>query len=207
MRIATLETPSSGERRKAFFVHRVQKGYALWIGVLLFLYSMLFFTIAFYGIHLPSMVALYGGGSLQERQTAAAELLMLSETVSVSVPILFLGSFIFSLIMTRRIAGPLYRLDASLQQWSRGNVTWRIVFRPSDRLDDLATSVNHAVGNMERALARLQDQNSLIQRVLSQPEHAGSVELASVRQASQDMEQVLRRFEFRSLAESDTQST
>lgn len=197
MPTATLTTPSSGERRKGFFVHRIQKGYALWIALLLFLYSTLFFIIAFYGVHLRAMVALYGGGSLQERQEAAAEMLMLSETVWVAVPILFCGSLIFSLIITRRVAGPLYRLDVTMQQWSSGNMTWRIAFRPSDRLDDLATSANLAVDNMERTLARLQHQNHTIQRVLSQTEYAGSAELAAVRQASQDIEQVLCRFEFR----------
>ena len=206
MRTATLTTPSSRDRRTGFFVHRIQKGYAAWIGFLLFLYSTLFFTIAFYGAHLKSMVTLYGGGSLQERQAAAAELLMLSETVWVAVPILFFGSLIFSLIITRRVAGPLYRLDASMQQWSRGNVTWRIRFRPSDRLDDLATTANHAVDNMECALASLQQQNQTIQRVLSRKEYDGSAELAEVRQASQDIEQVLQRFEFRPLTESCAKS-
>lgn len=207
MPTAILTTPSSGERRHGFFVHRIQKGYAVWIGLLLFLYSTLFFTIAFYGVHLRSMVALYGGGSLQERQEAAAEMLLLSETVWVAVPILFCGSLIFSLIMTRRVAGPLYRLDATLQHWSSGNVTWRIAFRPSDRLDDLATSANLAVDNIERALARIQHQNHTIQRVLSQPEYEESVELAVVRQASQEIEHVVRRFEFRPLSQTSITST
>jgi len=206
MRTATLTTPSSGERRSGFFVHRIQRGYAVWIGLLLFLYATLFFAIAFYGIHLKSIVALYSGGEIQERQTAAAEMLMLSETVWVSVPILFLGSLIFSLVITRRVAGPLYRLDASLQQWSRGNVTWRIVFRPSDRLDDLATSANQAVDNMEQSLANIQTQLHAIQRVVSRTEFDGSAELGEVRQASKNIEQVLQRFEFRPLTASCSKS-
>ena len=207
MRTATLTTPSSDERRSGFFVHRIQKGYAVWIGLLLFLYATLFFAIAFYGIHLKSIVALYGGGEIQERQTAAAKMLMLSETVWVAVPILFLGSLIFSLVMTRRVAGPLYRLDASLQQWSRGNVTWRIVFRPSDRLDDLATSVNQAVDKMEQSLADIQAQIQTIHGVLSRAECHGSAEFNEVRQASQHIEQVLQRFEFRPLTTSRPNST
>jgi len=204
MPTATVTTSSASDRRNGFFVHRIQKGYAAWIGLLLFLYSTLFFTIAFYGAHLKSMVALYGGGSIQERQTAAVEMLMLSETVWVAVPILFCGSLIFSLIVTRRVAGPLFRLDASMQQWARGNVTWRIAFRPNDRLDELAASANLAVGNVERALACLQQQNETIQRVLSRREYDGSAELDEVRRASQDIEQVLRRFEFRLIPESCT---
>lgn len=207
MRTATLTARSSGERRNGFFVHRIQKGYAAWIGVLLFLYSTLFFTIAFYGVHLKSMVVLYGGGSLQERQAAADEMLMLSETVWVAVPILFFGSLIFSLIITRRVAGPLYRLEASMQQWSRGNLMWRIAFRPSDRLDDLAETANHAVDTIEQSFASIQNQTHIIQRVLSRTEYDGSAELGEVRQASKAIEQLLRRFEFRPTTESRAKST
>lgn len=75
MRTATLAAPSSPERRKVFFLHQVQKGYAVWVGLMLFLYSALFFTLAFYGPHLGPMITLYGGGSLEERQAAASEML------------------------------------------------------------------------------------------------------------------------------------
>lgn len=120
--MATAAKPalSNIDRRAWFFIHQIQKGYAVWIGVLLFLYSALFFTLAFYGAHLKPMLVLYSSDSLEERQAAAAEMLMLSETVWVAVPVLFFGSAIFSLIITRRIAGPLYRLDESIQQWDKG---------------------------------------------------------------------------------------
>ncbi len=206
MRTASLTAQSSSVRRNGFFVHRIQKGYAVWVGFLLFLYSSLFFTVAFYGAHLKSMLALYGEGSLQERQAAAAEMLMLSETVWVAVPILFFGSLIFSLIITRRIAGPLYRLERSMQQWSRGNLSWRIAFRPSDRLDELAETANHALENIEQSLACIQQQSHTIQRVLSRTEYDSSADLVAVRQASHDIEQVLRRYEFRPTSESRVKS-
>ena len=63
MPTATMTAPSSADRRAGFFVHRIQKGYAAWIGLILFLYSALFFTLAFYGPHLKPMLTLYTGGS------------------------------------------------------------------------------------------------------------------------------------------------
>lgn len=199
MRTATLAAPSSQERRKVFFLHQVQKGYAVWVGLMLFLYSALFFTLAFYGPHLGPMITLYGGGSLEERQAAASEMLLLSETVSVAVPVLFLGAVIFSLILTRRVAGPLVRLDQSIQEWAKGNLSWRMEFRRSDRLDDLASTVNHALARVEQAFGDMQHHTAVIQTALASnqqgPENPEAIQKAQ--QAAASMAKVLSEFSFK----------
>ncbi|MBI3357938.1 MAG: methyl-accepting chemotaxis protein [Nitrospirae bacterium] len=200
MPTATIAAPSAADRRAGFFVHRVQKGYAAWIGLILFLYSALFFTLAFYGPHLRPMLTLYGGGSLEERQAAAAEMLMLSETVWVAVPVLFFGAVIFSLVLTRRVAGPLYRLDESIHMWSKGNLCWRMGFRASDRLDGLAETANHALENIEQAFAQIQQRTHAIQAALSKMEGAELQGFTETRQAAEDIATVLKRFEFKKTA-------
>ncbi len=201
--MATVAKParSGVDRRDGFFIHRIQKGYAVWIGLLLFLYSTLFFTLAFYGAHLKPILALYGGGSLEERQVAAAEMLMLSQTIWITVPVLFFGSAIFSLIITRRVAGPLYRLDESIQEWVRGNLRWRMRFRPSDRLDELAETVNQALENIEQSFAHIQHQTHMVQAALLKIEQARPSGVEEARCAVEDIAEVLRRFDFRSLRE------
>jgi methyl-accepting chemotaxis protein len=200
--MATVAKPAlSGIGRKdGFFIHRIQKGYAVWIGLLLFLYSALFFTLAFYGAHLKPMLTLYSSDSLEERQVAAAEMLTLSETVWVAVPVLFFGSAIFSLIITRRVAGPLCLLDESLQQWVRGNLRWRMRFRPSDRLDELAETINQALENIEQSFAHIQHQTLMLQSALMKIEKVRPPGIEEAREAMEDLA-VLRRFDFRSLSE------
>jgi methyl-accepting chemotaxis protein len=198
MPTATTTTAPTADRRDGFFVHRIQKGYAAWIGLMLFLYSTLFFTLAFYGPHLKPMLTLYTGGSLEERQAAAAEMLLLSETVWVAVPVLFLGAVIFSLILTRRVAGPLYRLDRTIQEWAKGNLSRRVEFRASDRLDDLALSANQALENIERSFALIHRHHVRIQSALMKVDHSVQPTLAEARQASEDLGKVLTRFVFRS---------
>ncbi len=201
MAIAATPTRSGVDRRDGFFIHQIQKGYAIWIGLLLFLYSALFFTLAFYGAHLKPMLALYGSGSLEERQVASAEMLMLSETVWVAVPVLFFGAVIFSLIITRRIAGPLYRLEESVRQWGRGNLRWRIRFRPSDRLDELAGTANQALQHIEQSFATIQDQTQSLLAALSKIEQAAPSGIKEAQNATEEIAAVLRRFDFRSLSE------
>jgi len=201
--MATLGKPpqSNLDYRDGFFIHRIQKGYAVWIGLLLFLYSALFFTLAFYGAHLKPMLALYSSDSLEERQVASAEMLMLSETIWVAVPVLFFGAAIFSLIITRRVAGPLYRLDESIQQWGKGNLRWRMRFRPSDRLDELTATANQALENIERSFAQIQYQTHTLQAALLKIEQNGSSSVKEARDAMDNMATVLQRFDFRSLNE------
>jgi methyl-accepting chemotaxis protein len=203
MSMATLVKPAQSnlDYRDGFFIHRIQKGYAVWIGLLLFLYSALFFTLAFYGAHLKPMLALYSSDSLEERQVASAEMLMLSETIWVAVPVLFFGAAIFSLIITRRVAGPLYRLDESIQQWGKGNLRWRMRFRPSDRLDELTATANQALENIEQSFAQIQHQTHTLQAALLKIEQDGSSSVKEARDAMENMATVLQRFEFRSLNE------
>lgn len=201
--MATMVKPAQSnlDYRDGFFIHRIQKGYAVWIGLLLFLYSALFFTLAFYGAHLKPMLALYSSDSLEERQVASAEMLMLSETIWVAVPVLFFGSAIFSLIITRRVAGPLYRLDESIQQWGKGNLRWRMRFHPSDRLDELTATANRALENIEQSFAQIQHQTQMLQAALLKIEQASSSGAKEARDAIENMATVLQRFDFRSLNE------
>ncbi len=195
---ATTAAAPDMNRRAGFFVHRIQKGYAAWIGLILFLYSTLFFTLAFYGPHLKPMLTLYTGGSLEERQAAATEMLLLSETVWVAVPVLFFGAVVFSLILTRRVAGPLYRLDQTIREWAKGNLSRRVEFRASDRLDDLAESANRALENIERSLALIQRHNAVVQAALTKTQSGVPSGVEEARKAAEDITKVLTRFAFRS---------
>lgn len=201
MPTATTTAAPVMNRRAGFFVHRIQKGYAAWIGLILFLYSLLFFTLAFYGPHLKPMLILYTGGSLEERQAAAAEMLLLSETVWVAVPVLFFGAVIFSLILTRRVAGPLYRLDQTIQEWAKGNLSRRVEFRASDRLDDLANSANRALENIERSFALVQQHNAVVRAALTKTERGVPSGLSEAQKATEDITKVLTPFSFRSTKE------
>jgi methyl-accepting chemotaxis protein len=198
MRTATLAVPSSQERRKVFFLHQVQKGYAVWVGLMLFLYSALFFTLAFYGPHLGPMITLYGGGSLEERQAAASEMLLLSETVAVAVPVLFLGAVVFSLVLTRRVAGPLVQLDQCIHEWAKGNLSWRMQFRQSDRLDELASTANQALTKMEQAFVEMHRQTSVIQASLASSPTENPEAIQKAQQAVASLGKVLDEFSFKS---------
>lgn len=167
MATLTVDGTASKERRSAWPLHRNQKGYACWFGVMLFLYSSLFFTLAFLGPYVMPAVTLMTDTPLYAREVAAEKFLLLHETVWVAVPVLFFGAVIFSLVMTSRLAGPLYRLEEGANEWAKRNLSWRIQFRQTDRLDALATSANDAFANIEKAFHTIHDQNGRVEAVLT----------------------------------------
>ena len=206
MATLTLERTQPSEVPCARTLHTIQKGYAMWIGFLLFLYSSLFFTLAFFGPHLQLLATLYTDGSLADRQEAATKLLNLSETVWVAVPILFLGAAIFSLVLTKRVAGPLQILERSIRQWTQGDLTARVRFRKVERLDHLAQSINSAMQAIEGSFADMADERARAQtavdRVLAvlegQPGVAQEVVqgLSEVKDALLKLDATAQRFRF-----------
>ena len=104
---------------------------------------------------------------------------------------------IFSLVVTRRVAGPLSRLDESLQQWGKGNLRWRMRFRPSDRLDELADHANCAVENIERSLDQIQHQTRALQTALQKIEKVEPVSVKEARKALDEITGTLQQFDFR----------
>jgi methyl-accepting chemotaxis protein len=59
----------------------------------------------------------------------------------------------FSVILSHRIAGPWYRLEMSLQDLARGDLSHDISLRKNDELQSLAASLNKVIQNL-REVAR-----------------------------------------------------
>lgn len=184
----------------------MQQGYVLWIGLLLFLYSTLFFTLAFFGPHLQPLMTLYTGSSPADRQEAALKLLSLSETVSVAVPVLFLGAAIFSLVLTKRVARPLHVLEESIVRWADGDLTTRLRFRQVDRLDALEKSINTGMQAIDGSFAAIAREQARAETAVDHIRAALEAQPGSSQKALQGLDdandafvrmtEVLRKFRF-----------
>ena len=136
-------------------VREEQKTYTLKIAVSMALYVCLFFVLAFCGPYVLPAITLFSDAPLTDRQVAASQLLLLSDTVWVALPVFFLGAILFSLLVTRRIADALERLGRSARAWAAGELSHRLQFREADRLKDLAQLLNQGwsqVGQMAHAI-------------------------------------------------------
>jgi len=108
------------------------------------------------------------------------------------IPVMAAGGFIsllsgvaLALFLPQKLAGPIYRVQKSLEAIRDGDLTERVRLRSNDTLMDLADSVNETAAGL---MAMIQDIKNLQQELHSSIEHVGAGDV-SARQS-----QALERF-------------
>lgn len=147
--------PRHNRRRWKFYIHPFQKRYAVWLALLLFVSSLVVFGLAFLAHYATPVSKLVSPRSLEERQIASQQFIALAETGGPALVVLVVGAVLFSLYVTHRLAGPLYRLEQSVREVAQGNVSLRIRFRGDDELHGLAAAANEALTTMDKALSEI----------------------------------------------------
>lgn len=168
--------------RKRFYIHSIQKKYALLTFLLLASYTFVLAVALF----LPPILHLTAETSLEEQAKAASQFIALSDrlwpAILISVPIFMVVSF----WVTNRFAGPVYRLEQSLKQIANGDLGLQVRFRSGDDLQELAVLVNQIIHQQAEVLRTVQ---SVHQRLL---EIMGQVRSKAVapEQINQTLEQI-----------------
>jgi len=169
--------------RKRFYIHSIQRKYALLTFLLLASYTFVLAVALF----LPPILKLMGGSSLEEQALAASQFLALSDrlwpAILISVPIFM----VVSVWVTHRFAGPVYRLEQSLRQIADGNLGLQVRFRTGDDLQELAVLLNQIIHQQGEALRTVQ---SVHQRLL---EAMGQVRSKAV--APEQLNQTLEKIQ------------
>lgn len=104
--------------------------------------SALILTGVVYALSVSSTTTVFENSRLVIKSTAdfLLPLLLLSSLVA----IIAAGALtiIFTLVISHRIAGPLYRLEKDITEVNNGNLNMEIRVRKDDELQDLAKSLN-----------------------------------------------------------------
>ena len=79
-------------------------------------------------------IKLISSGPLEEREIAATQFLVLGQTIWPAIVVLILACAAFSIYLTHRLAGPLYRLEQTAKELVGGNLSLRIRLRKGDQL-------------------------------------------------------------------------
>lgn len=163
------EADCGRQRRKwwRLYVHKVQKKYAAFVGILGFVYGFLIVIFALVGPYGPSDEPLSKDLPLIDRLLGAAEFLFVGETTWPAVIcILIPAAIIFSLHLTHRLAGPLYRFEQLAEELKKGNLGLRIRLREGDDLQELAEALNASLVNLDEAFAEIRDREFLEREAL-----------------------------------------
>jgi hypothetical protein len=121
-------------RRSRLVDSRFQLGLA-WRMLLVFL---LFFFGGVVLVFAPSMIALFTGESLEALEPAAVEFLVLHKRVWPAVLFVLVGLAVYTVLLSHRIAGPVYRINSVLRKMLDGEFPPTIAFRRGDYFGDTA---------------------------------------------------------------------
>lgn len=80
----------------------------------------------------PSMYRLATGSDLAELEPAASEFLVLHERIWPAALFIFGGVFAFTVYFSRRIAGPIHRINDTLRMMIDGEYPETVIFRRGD---------------------------------------------------------------------------
>lgn len=168
-----MEAPSPKKRlplwRRRFYVHKIQRTYAIWFGLFMFFSALLVFGLAFVGPFIPPALKLAAPLPLAERARAANQFLVLAETVTVwpALAVLIPAAAVFSIYLTHRLAGPLFRFEQTARELIRGNLALRIRLRKGDELHELAGLLNEVLDTIEPAFREIRESEAHVREAVS----------------------------------------
>ncbi|HBQ21787.1 MAG: hypothetical protein A2Z91_04735 [Deltaproteobacteria bacterium GWA2_38_16] len=70
--------------------------------------------------------------------------------LAIGLPIIFAIIFFYAVIISHRLAGPIFRLEKDLDRIIAGDHSVRIKFRTKDRLDNIADKLNQVLNRLPK---------------------------------------------------------
>ena len=142
----------TSNRRRQILVHSTQKKFAIGLGLTLFTYSILLFTIAFFVPYFYPALKVLSASLPFLNSTWPAFWYITGIIWPVLLCIIAVTAF-FSLYLTHKVAGPLYRLKMCAKEFEQGNVSIRVRLRQGDELQDLAESTDKGIVAINKAMS------------------------------------------------------
>lgn len=138
-------------KRRRFYIHPIQKKYALLTAILLATYTFLIVIILF----LPPAITLISGSSLEKKAQAAMQYIVLGERIWPAIAISISILAIISVYITHKLAGPIYRFEKTAKDVIGGDLSVRIRLRKGDDLKELANLLNQLLGNIDKSMMNI----------------------------------------------------
>jgi HAMP domain-containing protein len=158
-------------RRQIVVYKKIQYKYAVLTVTLLVLYTMMLLA-AIFG---PS-IALFMSKDipLAARAEAASAFLLLNRLIWPGIVAIILLFGVFSLFVTRKLAGSLFVFERTVNQMASGQLSARMKLRKHYDLTELEQSMNRLADKLETSLSALHDHGKNLVKLAHthSPEHA-----------------------------------
>ncbi|MDX1815691.1 MAG: hypothetical protein R3239_07000 [Thermodesulfobacteriota bacterium] len=135
------------DRRKTRLADRQFQFGLAWRMLLVFL---LFFVAGILLVFAPSVIGLLTGADLAELKPAAEELIILHQRIWPAVLFILVGVFLYTLLFSHRIAGPIYRINKAIEMMLRGEYPKSITLRKGDHFQETAELLERLSQQIDR---------------------------------------------------------
>jgi methyl-accepting chemotaxis protein len=151
-------------KRRRILVENFQ--YRLLVANLIYFFTIL---LSFAGaLFLPLIIQLKSAAlSWNDKQAAASQFLSLHTHLWPAIFVVFALLALHSIVVSHRIAGPLYRFRQVLQALADGDLSVRATIRKNDYLGKEAEVVNEVIARLATKLSGMQEQCNEIRGTLT----------------------------------------
>jgi methyl-accepting chemotaxis protein len=148
-------------RRRHFLIDRLQ--YKLLAINIFYLTTIVFLFLV--AIFVPVIIALYSDSSFERSAAAATDFLSLHKRVWPAVPVALLLISVHSILVSHRIAGPLYRFRRVFRSIEKGDLSVRSGVRKKDYLLRESNTINDMIEGLVGQVGRIKQQQREVQAV------------------------------------------
>jgi methyl-accepting chemotaxis protein len=153
-------------KRRNFFIKKDFQGKLILGYFLLVICSCLFFFTLLGVFSADSVTITYSNNDLQVTQTPLMLLKKAVGTYWVFIVVGSVGVVLAAMLITHRIAGPIYRFEKTFDEMLSGNLGTRIKLRPKDEGKILADKINQFNSDLSRSFRTLQQNTRALEELL-----------------------------------------
>jgi methyl-accepting chemotaxis protein len=153
-------------RRRNYFIRKEFQGKFVLSFFLTIFVGAIIFTFIFSIFSAHTITVTYEDAILKVDRTPKALAVEIVRTYGVYILLLGLGISLVSLFLSHRIAGPIYRLERSVEEIAKGNLSLKITLRRKDELKELATSMNAMIGALSGQVRDIRGRTDAVENAL-----------------------------------------
>lgn len=154
-------------RRKNYFIKKAfQLKFLSGFIILIVLESLLITSLFMYASN-NTLTTGYSNSTLRVENTPSFFLVSLIFITLITVIGIGMAGMIIFILLSHRIAGPLYRFEKSLKDLEAGDLTRRINLRRTDQLAELNKGMNTLMESMDGRIGGIKKNLSDIEAILS----------------------------------------
>jgi len=187
--------PKGYNRRRNYFIKKeFQLRFILRFCLLVVLTAFISSAVIYY-FSSQSVTTVFEDSRIEIKPST--EFIMPGLLLSIFISVILVGSATIAVVMflTHRIAGPLYKIEKSLERVSKGDLSFEVAFRSNDEMIKLAESFNMATGGLNGLLKDLKADLGRVEAALDRLKSAASKEDGRLSEIAQETESARRALE------------